>query len=50
MIEDIIGEDLSDQDIDDLDDLVESIVDMTGFATRATWGALTGAVALAVIQ
>ena len=51
MVEDITGEELSDQDKEDLDEIVESIVEMTGsYATRATWGALTGAAALALIQ
>ena len=51
MVEDITGEELSDQDKEDLDDIVESIVEMTGsLATRATWGTLTGAAALALIQ
>ena len=51
MIEDITGEELSQEDKDGLDDLVESIVDMTeSFATRSTWGALTGAAALALVQ
>lgn len=51
MIEDMTGAELSDEDKGNLDDLVEGIVDMTqSFATRATWGALTGAAALVMFQ
>ena len=51
MIEDITREELTQEDKDYLDDVVESIIDMTGsLATRATWGAITGAAALALAQ
>ena len=50
LIEDIMGEEISQEDKDSLNDLANTVSDLTSFASRATWGAVAAVATLLIAQ